>query len=75
MRTCRIIGLYQSSDCLTDDSPSAMGERHDLPGLFDECIPGVAAVTDDIVEALEHAVGQPVLTHELPDVLLSIQLG
>jgi hypothetical protein len=50
-------GLYQSSDCLTDARPGASCERHDLPWLLDECVPGIAAVADDVVEALEYSVG------------------
>ena len=34
----------------------------------------VAAVTDDVVIVLEHAVGEPVVAHELPDVLHHVQL-
>ena len=35
----------------------------------------VAAVTDDVVVVLEHAVGEPVVAHEMPDVLHHVQLG
>jgi hypothetical protein len=48
---------------------------HDLPGLVDERVPGVAAVIDDIVEGFEDAVRQPILAHELPDILLAVELG
>ena len=41
-----------------------MSDRHDLPGLIDESIPGVTAVIDDVVEGLEDAIGEPVLAHE-----------
>jgi hypothetical protein len=34
----------------------------------------VAAVRDDVVVILEHAVGEPVVAHELPDVLHDIEL-
>jgi hypothetical protein len=30
---------------------------------------------DDIVEGFEDAVGEPILPHELPDVLLAVELG
>src|SRR5215218_1958854 len=42
---------------------------------MDESVPGVAAVIDDVVVAFEDAVGKSVLTHELPDVFLAIELG
>jgi hypothetical protein len=32
-------------------------------------------VIDDVVERFEDAVRQPVLTHELPDVFLAVELG
>ena len=35
----------------------------------------MAAVRRDVVVVVEHAVGQPVVAHELPDVLHDIQLG
>ena len=35
----------------------------------------VAAVRDDVVVVVEHAVGQLVVTHELPDILHDVQLG
>jgi len=35
----------------------------------------VAAVRDDVVVVLEHSVGEPVVAHELPDVLHHVQLG
>ena len=60
---------------MTDGCPIAAGDRHDLPGLIDERVPGVAAVIDDIVEGFEDAVRQPVLAHELPDVFLGVEFG
>jgi hypothetical protein len=44
-------------------------------GLIDEHVPGVAAVIDDVVEGFEDSVRQPVLTHELPDIFLAVELG
>jgi len=38
---------------VTDDRPLASGDGHDLPGLVDERVPGVAAVVDDIVEGFK----------------------
>src|SRR6266704_6304138 len=64
--------LYQPSQRVTDDRPIAVSDGHDLPGLIDEGVPGVAAVIDDVVEGFEDAVRQPVLAHELPDVFWSL---
>ena len=47
----------------------------DFPGLIDQGVPGVATVIDDVVERFEDAVREPVLTHELPDVFLAVELG
>jgi hypothetical protein len=48
--------------------PIAQSDGHDAPGLIDEAVPVLAAVGDDIVVVLEHAVGEPVVAHELSDV-------
>jgi hypothetical protein len=48
--------LYQSSQQLTHGCPFALSNGHDLPGLIDQGIPGIAAVVDDIVEGFEDAV-------------------
>ena len=48
---------------------------HDLPRLGDELVPGLAGEIDDIVVGLEDPVGQPVVAHELPDVLGRVQFG
>jgi hypothetical protein len=55
--------------------PSRAGERHDSSRLIDEGAPGLTVVIDDVVEGLEDAVRQPILTHELPDVFLAVGLG
>jgi len=55
--------------------PLAQAEGHDAPGLLDELVPGEAAVIDDVVVGLEDAVRQPVVAHELPDVLDRVELG
>ncbi len=47
--------------------------EHDAPGLFDEFIPCVAAMVDDVVLEFEHAVGEPVVSHELPDVFGGVE--
>jgi hypothetical protein len=41
--------------------------------LIDEFVPGEAAVIDDIVMGFEDAVGEPVVAHELPDILDRVQ--
>jgi len=56
-------------------SPLAQTEGHDAPRLIDELVLGVAAVVDDIVVGSEDPVRQPVVAHELPDVLDRVQLG
>ena len=35
----------------------------------------MAAMIDDVVRGFEDAVGQPIVAHELPDVLGRVQLG
>ena len=54
--------------------PIAQADGHDGPRLIDELVPGVAAVVDQVVVGGEDAVGEPVLAHEPPDVLLRVQL-
>ena len=53
--------------------PSPYG--HDFPRLVDELVPGFTGEIDDIVVRLEDPVGQPVVAHELPDVLGRVQFG
>ena len=53
----------------------ASSDGHDVPRLIDELVPCLAAVVDDVVVGSEDPVGQPVVAHELPDVLDRIQLG
>ena len=55
--------------------PNAQPERHDAPGLGNELVPCVSAVIDDVVLAGEHPVREPVVAHELPNILLQVQLG
>jgi hypothetical protein len=43
--------------------------------LIDEHVPSVAAVIDDVIEGFENSVRQPVLSHELPDILLAVEFG
>jgi hypothetical protein len=54
--------------------PLAHSDGHDAPWLVDEFVPGVTAVVDDVVVGFEDAVGQPVVAHELPDILDRIEL-
>src|SRR3954452_11296453 len=54
--------------------PVARAERHDAPGLIDEPVPGETAVAEDVAVGREDPVRQPVLAHELPDVLNRIEL-
>jgi len=55
--------------------PIAQADGHDAPGLLDELVPGVAAVSDDVVVGFEHAVGEPVVAQELPDVFGRVEFG
>src|SRR5690349_14369893 len=47
----------------------------DGPRLRLELFPGVAAVIDQAVGVVEDSVGEPVVAHVLPDVLLRVQFG
>ena len=49
--------------------PLPEADGHDAPGLIDELVPDVAAVINDIVVRGVDTVRQPVVAHELPDVL------
>ena len=53
--------------------PLTQTNGHDFRGLIDEFVPGEAAVIDDIVMGFEDAVGEPVVAHELPDILDRVQ--
>src|SRR3954470_20121059 len=55
-------------------SPVTEPERHDAPGLIGEPVPGETAVVEDVAVRGEDPVRQPVLAHELPDVLNRIEL-
>ena len=56
-------------------SPLAHAEGHNPPRLIDEPVPGEAAMVDDVVVGFEDAVRQPVVAHELPDVLDGLSSG
>ena len=60
---------------VTDDCPVTKADGHDQLGAVDELFPGMAAELNDLVIGFEDAVGEPVLTHVLPDVLGQIELG
>ena len=55
--------------------PLSHADGHDAPWLIDEIVPGEAAVVDDVIVGFEDAVRQPVVTHELPDILDRVELG
>jgi hypothetical protein len=44
----------------------AQADGHDGPRLSLELVPGIATVIDHVRVVAEHAVGQPVVSHELP---------
>jgi len=50
-------------------------DGHDAPWLADEVVPGEAAVVDNIVIGFEYPVGEPVVAHELPDILDRVESG
>jgi hypothetical protein len=54
---------------------SKLGEAIRAPGLIGEAVPGMAAERDDVVVVAEDAVRQPVVAHELPNILHDIELG
>jgi len=55
--------------------PLSHGNGHDAPWLIDEVVPSEAAVVDDVDVGFEDAIRQPVIVHELPDVLDWVELG
>ena len=55
--------------------PISQTDGHDGPRLIDEFVPGIATVVEDIVVGEEHAVGEPVVADELPDVLDRVEFG
>ncbi len=50
-------------------SPCSQADGHDAPRLIGETVPCEAAMIEDIVVGFEDAARQPVVAHELPDVL------
>ena len=55
--------------------PFTASDGHDAPRLFDELVPRLATMIDDVVVRCEDPVGQPVVAHKLPDVLDRVELG
>ena len=53
--------------------PVAQSDCHDVPGLVDEHVPGIAAMVDDVCVGCEEAVRKPVVALELPDVFLRVE--
>ena len=53
--------------------PLAQSDGHDFPRAFDEHVPGIAAVIDNIVVGFEDAVREPVVAHILPDIFDRIE--
>ena len=54
--------------------PVTQSDGHDAPWLVSELVPALAAVGDDVVVGFEDAVREPVVAHELPDVLDRVEL-
>lgn len=56
-------------------SPGAQSVGNDAPGSVDEDIPGLAAVVEDVGVGFKDAVAEPVVAHELPQVLDRVKFG
>ena len=56
-------------------SPITHSDGQNTPALVDEFIPGFAAVIDDVGVGFEDPVGQPIVAHELPDILGWVEFG
>lgn len=46
-----------------------------MPWLIDELVPRLAAMIEDVIVGSEDAVGEPIIAHELPDVLDRVEFG
>jgi len=53
--------------------PFAQSDGHDGLRLIDELVPGVASVIEWAFGGGEDSIGEPVVVHELPDVLDRVQ--
>ena len=54
--------------------PVPESDGHDPPGLVCDFVPSLAAVIDYVVVVLEDAIGQVVVSHELPEIFDRVQL-
>src|SRR5262249_5732492 len=72
--TTRRPSPYAKSHCLEPVGPLAQSVGHDAPRLIDELVPCRTTMVDEIVVGFEDAVGEPVVAHELPDVLDRVEL-
>ena len=54
-------------------SPLAQTDGHDAPWVVGELVPRFATVVDEIVVRFEDAIREPVVAHELPDVLDGVE--
>ena len=55
--------------------PVPQSDGHDAPGLLDKFVPGFATMADGVLNGMEDAVGEPVVSQELPDVFGSVEFG
>ena len=55
--------------------PVAQADGHNAPGLIDKTVPGEAALVEDVGVGYADAVRQPVVAHELPEILDRIKFG
>ena len=55
--------------------PLSRSDRHDEPRAFDQLVPVETAMIEDVLIVGEDPIGEPILTHVLPDVLDGIELG
>ena len=70
-----IVGLIPV--CLSDDrfGPGALGEGSDGLWCLHECVPGIAASSEDVVAAVPDLMAQEVGPQELPDVFDRVEFG
>jgi ABC-type tungstate transport system substrate-binding protein len=66
---------YTNSQRHSPMGPLAQSDGRDAPRLIGEAGPCEAAMVEDVVVGFEDAVRQPVVAHELPDVLDRVELG
>ena len=53
--------------------PLTLADGFDFARFIDEFVPGFAAAVDDLFLGLEYDVGEPVVSHVLPDVFDRIE--